>query len=80
MTDENHWRIIRLTEFARPAAPASTLLQQWYHHLRNLFINTEDTDLDAEAESLPGYRDFAVGTRAVTTTHSGTVRTRLGGV
>lgn len=60
MTDENHWRIIRLTEFARPAAPASTLLQQWYHHLRNLFINTEDTDLDAEAESLPGYRDFAV--------------------
>lgn len=64
MTDENHWRVIRLTEFTRPSAPATTLLQQWYHHIRNIFIQADEASLEEESESLPGYRDFSVAPAA----------------
>lgn len=35
---DNHWQIIKLAEFERPSAPASTRIEQLVQHLRNLFL------------------------------------------
>ena len=58
MSSENNWRLIRLAEFERPDAPASTRVQQLFQHLRNLFPKAEEASDDEEPADFPGYRDF----------------------
>ncbi|WP_404409451.1 hypothetical protein LG272_02575 [Pseudidiomarina marina] len=58
MSSENNWRIIRLAEFKRPDAPASTRVQQLFQHIRNLFPRVEERSDDEEQSDFPGYREF----------------------
>ncbi|MDT7525990.1 hypothetical protein NOG12_07880 [Pseudidiomarina sp. GXY010] len=58
MSQDNHWQIIKLAEFERPSAPASTRIEQLVQHLRNLFPSSEQGTEESEAKDFPGYRDF----------------------
>ncbi|GAB3295659.1 hypothetical protein [Pseudidiomarina andamanensis] len=58
MSSENNWCVIRLAEFERPDAPASTRLQQLFQHIRNLFPKADETSDDEEQSDFPGYREF----------------------
>lgn len=58
MSTENHWRVIRLAEFERPDAPASTRLQQLLQHIRSLFPKSEEVDEDEQKDDFPSYREF----------------------
>src|SRR5690554_3806893 len=60
MSTENHWQLTRLSEFERPAAPASTRLQQLVQHIRNLFPKSDEVTDDDLTNDFPGYRDFKV--------------------
>lgn len=70
MTTENHWRLIRLAEFERPDAPASTRLQQFLQHIRSLFPKSEDVDDDEQQDDFPGYREFDVTPAAAALTEA----------
>lgn len=58
MSSDNHWRVIRLAEFERPDAPASTRVQQLFQHIRNLFPQSDEAADDEEQADFPGYREF----------------------
>lgn len=58
MSTENHWKLIRLSEFERPDAPASTRLQQLLQHIRNLFPQSSAATDDSSNSDFPGYREY----------------------
>lgn len=58
MTEDNHWQLIQLAEFERPAAPASTRVQQFAQHIRSLFPKSDDVDESNDNDDFPGYREF----------------------
>ncbi|MGQ4277462.1 hypothetical protein ACQ5ES_10485 [Pseudidiomarina sp. E22-M8] len=60
MADNNHWQLIPLNEFERPAAPASTVIQRAWSHVRKLFIAEVDDNVNPDEQDFPHYREFAL--------------------
>ncbi|WP_417686233.1 hypothetical protein [Pseudidiomarina gelatinasegens] len=58
MSTSNNWQVIRLAEFKRPDAPASTKVQQLAQHFRNLFPKRDEAPSDEQEHDFPGYREF----------------------
>lgn len=58
MAESNHWQLIPLDEFERPAAPASTAIQQTWLQVRKLFVAEEDDDVDPDEQDFPNYAEF----------------------
>src|SRR5690554_5091417 len=58
MSSTNHWQVIRLAEFERPDATASTRFQQLVQHFRNLFSKSDEVSSDEPEPDFPGYREF----------------------
>lgn len=54
MAESNHWQLIPLDEFERPSAPASTLVQRAWSHVRKLFI------AEADDNANPDEQDFLI--------------------
>ena len=60
MAEDNHWQLIALHDFARPSAPASTLVQKALIRLHSLVGGDADEDVTPEDQDFPHYREFDV--------------------
>ncbi|MFC7158772.1 hypothetical protein [Pseudidiomarina halophila] len=58
MAESNHWQLIPLGEFERPDAPASTVIQRTWSHIRKLFIAEADDNANPDEQDFPHYREF----------------------
>ncbi len=60
MTKSNHWQLIPMEQFERPSAPASTVIQQTWSHLRKLLGADSDDDAVPDEQDFPSYSEFAL--------------------
>lgn len=60
MAQSNHWQLIPFENFERPSAPASTVIQQAWSHVRTLFGRTDSDETEDVAQDFPHYREFAL--------------------
>lgn len=60
MAESNHWQLLPLETFERPSAPASTVIQQTWAHVRTLFGRTDADEAEDVSQDFPHYREFAL--------------------